>query len=563
MSSLDLVPQTGPAVEADSPRIGVVVGDRYRIDSIIARGGMGSVFRAWDLALERIVAVKSMHTELTGDGALVNRFLDEGRVAATLKSPHVVSVLDVGVLPSGAPYLVMEHLQGTDLHGMIERHGALAPERACRLIIDACAALSEAHDAGIVHRDIKPENLFLSTDHRGNLVLKVIDFGIAKRHQPTSRRRALTQAGQSMGSPSYMAPEQMLDPGNVDARADIWGLGATLYHAVVGRPPFDGGTVPEVCAKVLSAAPEAPSALRDDLDPALERAILQCLDKDPQRRYPSADALAQALMLFAATLPAGQISRAMVGSPDPITARNATDDETPTLEDIDVEVLPSAPPTSVTQCSPSVSSIPGLRQRRLWVIPAVGVPVLAALGLLGAERAGAFDVRSLTDGWMTPAPLHIGAAPSVESSHRPADATPSIYAVEPRGVVGRLVRSRSTEGRRMLAAEPELGEEEPAAKIRQSHPTPRVPPSSSNPQTYGEYLQQEGLRPMDEVLVLEGLDRESGIHNSLGNSGGAANERTNPAGREGVRREGPIDALEDEPAPIPFPLGSDSGKPLR
>jgi serine/threonine-protein kinase len=207
-------------------------------------------------------------------------------------------VLDVGRLSTGAPYIVMEHLEGRDLYtDLAERLLPMPVNLAVDLVLEACEGLAEAHAAGIVHRDLKPENLFIAERPDGSAVIKILDFGISKEIRSESPR-AVTNPATAIGSPQYMSPEQMRGSADVDARADIWSLGATLYELLVGQAPFQGTTIPAVCSMVLEEDPTPPRHLRADVPIGLEAVVLRCLKKDPDDRYGTIGELAHALVMY-------------------------------------------------------------------------------------------------------------------------------------------------------------------------------------------------------------------------------------------------------------------------
>lgn len=298
MSAVDHREHTVPAGIPE----GATIGGKYRLDSLIAEGGMGLVYKGWHLVLDHAVAVKVVRPELAHRADAVSRFLNEARAIAQLRGEHVARVLDSGCIKDGPPYMVLEFLDGADLRTVLESSGPLEVQRAIDLILQACEAMAEAHAAGIVHRDIKPENLFLTRQPDGTECIKVLDFGISKRLDVESRR-SYTQQGQSLGSPHYMAPEQMSAPGQVDARADVWSLGVVLFELISGHVPFDGETVPIVCAQVLCKEPLALSTVRPDVPGELEAAVARCLQKTAANRYGSVGEFAEALAPFAS--PAG------------------------------------------------------------------------------------------------------------------------------------------------------------------------------------------------------------------------------------------------------------------
>ncbi|WP_437782168.1 protein kinase domain-containing protein [Sorangium sp. So ce1097] len=286
-----------PVVEGD------VIAGKYRVDRVLGRGGMGMVVAASHLVLPHRVAIKLLVSD--DNPALVQRFLREARAAARLEGEHVVRVLDVGELDSGVPYIVMEYLEGEDLSDVLRTCGPLGVTEAADYVLQACVAMAEAHAAGIVHRDLKPANLFLTAKPGGARLIKVLDFGISKELRDGGA--ALTRTWEMLGSPVYMPPEQMRSSRSVDARSDIWALGAILYRLLTGRPPFEAPALAELMLLVATAEPVPPSALRSDLPPGLERVILHCLQKDPAHRPQTVAELSLALAPFA---PAGGQERA-------------------------------------------------------------------------------------------------------------------------------------------------------------------------------------------------------------------------------------------------------------
>ncbi|HYQ00776.1 MAG TPA: protein kinase [Polyangiaceae bacterium] len=279
---------------------GCVVGNKYRIDGCLGEGGMGVVLSATHLELDAPVAIKIVREEYAGSEDIVERVLFEARAVARMRSNHVVRVLDVARLDSGCPYIVMEQLQGEDLGHALWERGPLSVPQAIDYLLQACDGLAEAHGLGIVHRDLKPGNLFLATTPEG-VVLKVLDFGISKEIDSPLRsvaripRTSLTSAGDPVGSPFYMAPEQMRASPDVDSRADIWSLGAILFELLTGQCPFEGETITEVCGKVMVEAPPSLSAYSSCAATELDSVIARCLEKDPNLRYQSVGELSHAL----------------------------------------------------------------------------------------------------------------------------------------------------------------------------------------------------------------------------------------------------------------------------
>jgi serine/threonine protein kinase len=291
-------PNSAPGPSMPFPPGTVIAGGKYRVHRLLGEGGMGWVVVATHLQLEQRVALKFMRSSTNPEA--VARFLREARAAARIQSEHVARVSDVGTLENGAPYLVMEYLEGEDLGQLIDAKGALPEYLALDYAIQACEGLAEAHAAGIIHRDLKPANLFLARRTDGSVRVKLLDFGISKlAPAPGSQPEInMTSTQGLMGSPLYMSPEQMRSSRTVDQRADIWSMGTIIYEMLAGRSPFDGTTLPEVCAHILADEPASLRSFQPELSPELEAIVMRCLEKKPERRYPDVAALAHALAPF-------------------------------------------------------------------------------------------------------------------------------------------------------------------------------------------------------------------------------------------------------------------------
>ncbi len=274
----------GPAVSGSAKVAGDLLGDRYRLGREIARGGMGVVHEAEHTTLGHRVAVKFLSDDATNDTQRAARFLREARAAASLKSPHVAKVIDFGT-SNGRPFLVMERLEGEDLHTTLERRGALGVDEAVFLVLQVCEAMAEAHARGIVHRDLKPANVFVTTSSNGQPFVKVLDFGLAKVAEGAVSSR--TSSHLVFGTPQYMSPEQLRSSSAVDARADVWSIGVLLHQLVAGEPPFVGPNLSTVIASVLTELPRPLSALRPEVPPELEDLVARCLEKDVDARIGS------------------------------------------------------------------------------------------------------------------------------------------------------------------------------------------------------------------------------------------------------------------------------------
>ena len=274
----------------------------YRLLDVLGQGGMGTVYRAEHIHLRRQVALKVMGRTIEANRRLLHRFYAEARAVARLQHPHIVTCLDAGRAASlrakaqPRDYFVMELIPGSDLHALISEKGPLSPHRCCDLFRQIAEALSEAHRHGLVHRDIKPGNILITPDWQA----KVLDFGLARLPH-----RNVTEPGTLLGTVGYMAPEQARDPSGVDARADLWSLGATMYWALTAREPYPetGNPIHDLHNR-FTTTPIPVRQVRPEVPPEVSDLVTRLMDPDPDRRYPSARTLAAALTGFTLWLPA-------------------------------------------------------------------------------------------------------------------------------------------------------------------------------------------------------------------------------------------------------------------
>ena len=262
---------------------GQIVAERYRVVALAGRGGMGEVYRAEDLKLGQIVAIKFLPESLSQDAGALSRFHSEVRIARQVSHPNVCRVFDIGDA-DGVTFLTMEYVDGEDLASLVRRIGRLSPDKATEIARQVCAGLAAAHERGVIHRDLKPANLML--DSAGKI--RITDFGLA------GIAASIQGAEVRAGTPAYMAPEQLAGK-EVTIKSDLYSLGLVLYEILTGKRVFEAATLPELMKLREESAPTSPSSLVRDLDPLIERVILRCLEKDPAQRPASALQVAAAL----------------------------------------------------------------------------------------------------------------------------------------------------------------------------------------------------------------------------------------------------------------------------
>jgi eukaryotic-like serine/threonine-protein kinase len=293
-------------------REGEILAGKYRVERLLGQGGMGVVVAARHVELDELVALKFLLPEALGEPEAVARFLKEARAAVRIKSEHVARVHDVGQLETGAPYIVMEYLEGSDLAAVIRERGALPIEDVVDYLAQACEAVANAHAMGIVHRDLKPSNLMLVRGNDGAECIKVLDFGISKvtslRGEDGSMN--MTRSATVLGSPLYMSPEQMMSPRDVDGRTDIWALGTIIYELLTARVPFEAETLPAISVLIATTDPVPLREHRPDVPPALAAVAARCMAKKRDDRFADVGELAAALMPFAPVRSRVSIDRA-------------------------------------------------------------------------------------------------------------------------------------------------------------------------------------------------------------------------------------------------------------
>jgi serine/threonine protein kinase len=350
-------------------RVGELLANKYRLDKKLGSGGMGDVYRAENIAIGRVVAIKTLRAEFMSRPQIVGRFLREARAANKVRHANVVDVLDVGEDGEGVPFIVQEYLRGQDLARHFEDLGGrLAPRAALSLLLPVIDAVAAAHRVGVVHRDLKLENVFLARMD-AQIVPKVLDFGISRIADDSEDHR-LTSTNVTMGTPMYMCPEALRGLRFTDARSDVWSLGVMLYELLAGAPPFEGTSQAGLFLAITS---DTPAPLDHSVaSPALSEIIFRCLEKDPVSRFPDAGELASALRALL------DGSRELTTMPVPPASASSTRRYTPLgtpalpqgappappsaglrlpAETLDADSLP-LPPAPPAQPAPSVEALP-------------------------------------------------------------------------------------------------------------------------------------------------------------------------------------------------------------
>ena len=402
----------------ESPvKAGELLAGKYEVLKVLGSGAMGVVVSARHVDLQQIVALKFMLPTALPDQAAGDRFLREAQAAGRLRGEHVARVMDFGRLEGGAPYIVMEFLEGEDLEAILNRDGAFSVGDAALYLTQACAGMDEAHKAGIIHRDLKPQNLFLTKRPDGSPLLKVLDFGISKLNGDVSSVTA-TQSTTVMGSPAYMSPEQARSAKHVDARGDIYSMGTILYQLVSGSLPFQAESVAGMLVSIVS---EPPIPLRDvapHVPEAFAEIVMRCLEKKKDDRPQTARELGMLLAPFAS-----QRTSIWDVEGEKITGRNLNAEKAKTTTSGEVVVTTMQPSSRPTSNSPPKSDAAVLAASAKEKNPLV----LAALAGTGVALLGVaifFATHKPSDTTDKPASNAVAeTAPSAPTSASAAPAT--------------------------------------------------------------------------------------------------------------------------------------------
>jgi eukaryotic-like serine/threonine-protein kinase len=377
--SVRLCPKDGTVLEGHRPTeerfVGAVLHGKYRLDNYLSSGGMGAVFRATHVMLGKPVAVKLIKADLVTSADMVRRFQREARAATSLNHPSIVSVYDLGQTDDGTLYIAMELVDGNSLKDEIRQHGRIDPPRIVYLLRQIASALAVAHKHQIIHRDLKPQNVMLARDNNGHEVAKLLDFGIAKTFDDAQTQ--LTATGFALGTPQYMSPEQTMGK-EVDARSDIYSLGVMMYEMLIGEVPFTDPSTPAILVKHMTEMPAPPSRKRPDIQiPAhLEAVALRCLEKDPAKRYQTADEFSAGLEAGAGMEPTIPMRAAAAPLDAPTVLMTPADADATIPTPAPVAAAPTGPAT----VPPPSATAPGVpaQPAATAAAPAAAAPVPSA-----------------------------------------------------------------------------------------------------------------------------------------------------------------------------------------
>jgi eukaryotic-like serine/threonine-protein kinase len=413
---------------------GKVIDGKYRLTRLIGTGGMGAVYEGENVLIRRKVAIKVLHTGSTGNADAVRRFEREAQAAGEIGNDHILEVLDLGSLPNGDRYLVMEYLDGETLAARIERHGHLTPEQIAPIARQFLTALTSAHAAGIIHRDLKPENIFILRSKAGRSdFVKLIDFGISKFSRPfTEGEHRMTRADAVLGTPCYMSPEQARGAAETDVRSDIYSCGVILYEAVTGRLPFEGESFNDLMFKIALSEAPSPTSFVPTLDPDFAEIITHAIARAPAERFASAQEFSAALEAWMlksmssetlATLAIEPVAEATTSPGHPSHADKAS----PTLSlDEEIDSLEFQKTGTEESWARSKADTPVKAARRRGILAVVSGAALLLVGigiamLVRTPRASRPPVPAVS----TPVAA-VAPAPAVDPTATPADALPTL-----------------------------------------------------------------------------------------------------------------------------------------
>ena len=475
------------------PQVGKLLDGKYRLDAYLSQGGMGAVYKATHVMLDKTVVVKLIKPELVTSAEIVRRFQREARAASNLYHPNIVAVYDLGQTDDGTLYIAMEFIDGPSLKDVIRKTGPMPVARINSILRQVASALAQAHNHNIIHRDLKPHNVMLAKGPGGQEVAKLLDFGIAKTFEEDGTQ--LTQTGFAIGTPQYMAPEQAAGK-DVTAQSDLYSLGAMLYEMLIGEVPFDAPTTAAILIKQLTEQPQPPSRRKPELkvSPGLESIALRCLEKDPAKRFSSADAFADALREAEseasigrpADAPTKVFANPLAAEPPAAPTRSAATTVAP--PSIPTVIAPPAAPVPVAAAVPVPAPVPvaapvsvplaapipvaaavsneGTRP----TVPGSGMPVALPLAAPASSRTGLWiTLGAVAILALAVAATQLGLVPSGQPDTSSPAATQSAPAPQ--------ASPASADAPAVATTQPATSQSAAAPALRAEAPPPSTPPS--------------------------------------------------------------------------------------
>ena len=371
--------------------IGQLLDKKYRIVRLLGEGGMGAVYEGENVRIHHRVAIKLLHAGIADNASVVERFEREAQAAGKIGSDHIVEVYDLGELPSGSRYMVMEYLDGENLTARVTKAGRLTPQVAAPLMVQLLEGLEAAHKAGIVHRDLKPDNIFLTKDKRGEDFVKIVDFGVSKFNQLSGDSgMSMTRTGAVIGTPYYMSPEQAKGSKQSDHRSDIYSAGVVLFECITGQVPYLADTFNELMFKIVLEPPPAPESLVPGLDPNFAAIIKKGMAREPSDRFQTSTEFAEAISQWMAGTPQAfrpPMQSSPMSSPSPMASTGAggpvmADIMQPAVGQTNPGQLPLAGTTGAGSMTSSVKDTGAKKSSAVVAIAAVAAVLL--LGGIGA-----------------------------------------------------------------------------------------------------------------------------------------------------------------------------------
>jgi serine/threonine protein kinase len=460
---------------------GQVLDGKYKIVRVIGEGGMGAVYEGENVRIRRRVAIKLLHAGVAANTEMVQRFEREAQVAGTVGNDHILEILDLGALPAGERYMVMEYLDGSTLTERIKARGRLSPSESVPLVRQVLRGLAAAHSAGIVHRDLKPDNIFILREKAGiRDFVKIIDFGISKFSEQGGASSRMTRTGALMGTPHYMAPEQATGSTDIDRRTDIYAVGIIMYEMLTGRVPFQAETFNQLLFEIALAKIIPARQIVPDLDQAIDTIVMKASARDPGHRFQNADEFMAALDSWektgsAVSLPPAESIEAVVAATVPRASGVAVGGTDPTLNSntgsgrgqpvgaSSGSGAAGVDPTVNTWSNASVARAPQKSGAPVVVATALGVLLLA-----GAATGAYLFLKSPAQA--APAP----SATSMAGAPHPAETPPP--AVPPREEPSAVPEQQPEKGVPQIAP---VAASAAAATVELSH-TAQRPPSTSH-----------------------------------------------------------------------------------